>query len=114
MSNGKRKKSAGVDAPNGPTIKSLMESIPQGAAPEKDMDPRCLCGQAMTFPEDQNIAHCKTEGCGVRWERTGEGYWAIGLTRQIFTPLFAKPEKRKPSHYQKQMAWRNKLRKAGK
>lgn len=55
------------------------------------MEPRCLCGQAMTFPKHKNVSHCKTEGCGVRWERDKSGYWAAeGFLAVMFTPIFAR------------------------
>lgn len=54
------------------------------------MEPRCLCGQAMTFPKRKNVSHCKTAGCGVRWERDQSGYWAFGFRSMIFTPIFLK------------------------
>ena len=69
------------------------------------MQPLCICGQIMTFPQGVNKSHCKTEGCGVPWEREPDGYWAEGLTKRIFTPIL----KRKLNHYQKYMRWRDSL-----
>lgn len=41
---------------------------------KQSLIPRCLCGQAIKFPKRKNKSHCRTEGCGVRWERGPEGY----------------------------------------
>ena len=53
------------------------------------LTPTCICGCSMTFPEFKDTSHCKTEGCGVRWERRPEGYWVTGLRGMIFTVLLA-------------------------
>lgn len=55
------------------------------------MVPTCLCGQPMVFPVGRDKTNCRTEGCGVKWERDQSGYWAIGLTRIQFTPTLTIP-----------------------
>jgi hypothetical protein len=77
---------------------------------KQSLTPRCLCGQVITFPKHKDKSHCKTEGCGVRWERGPEGYWAIGLTRIMFTPYLAKVRDSisKLNHYERYIRWRNK------
>lgn len=77
------------------------------------MTPMCLCGGVIKFPKRKNISRCKTQGCGVRWERSKEGYWAIGLTRSMLTPFLAKVKepKLKLNHYGRYMKWRNEIRK---
>jgi len=76
------------------------------------MQPVCLCGQPITFPEGINKSHCKTDGCGVPWVREPSGCWAEGLTKWIFTPIFVVEitdvKKQKLNHYQKYMKWRDK------
>jgi len=87
-----------------------------GPMQKQSLTPRCLCGQTIKFPKRKNISHCTTTGCGVRWERGPEGYWAIGLTRIMFTPFLAKVKepKGKLDHYGRYMEWREKSkRKAG-
>ena len=54
------------------------------------LTPTCICGCSMTFPEFKNTSHCKTQGCGVKWTKDDSGYWAEGLTKLIFTPIFAR------------------------
>ena len=73
----------------------------------KQMEPRCLCGQAIKIPKRKNEARCKH--CGVRWERGPEGFWALGITRFLFTPYLAKLRERKdkPNRYDRYMEWRN-------
>ena len=54
------------------------------------LTPTCKCGQAMSFLKGKSKARCPIKGCGLRWERGPEGYWAIGLFTTAFTPIFSK------------------------
>jgi len=52
--------------------------------------PTCKCGQAIRFGVGQTKSRCNVPGCGMRWERGPEGYWAIGLNTVLFTPYLAR------------------------
>ncbi|AFQ46290.1 hypothetical protein [Desulfosporosinus meridiei] len=71
------------------------------------LTPLCKCGQAMMFPVGKTGARCPIDGCGMRWERGPEGYWATGLFTITFTPIITEQPKRKLNHYQKYMRWRD-------
>lgn len=51
---------------------------------------QCKCGQIMSFKPGRNKSHCPAEGCGMKWERGPEGFWAIGNITTTFTPILAK------------------------
>jgi len=68
----------------------------------KQMVPTCICGQLMYFPAGETKFRCPK--CRARWEQGPEGYWALGVARIAFTPIFTK---RKLNHYERYMAWRN-------
>ncbi|EHQ88239.1 hypothetical protein DesyoDRAFT_1068 [Desulfosporosinus youngiae DSM 17734] len=64
--------------------------------------PICLCGQVIRFEPGQTVTFCKTPGCGVVQEKLKDGYLARGTTRNLYTPIFTKP-----NHYERYMRWRN-------
>jgi len=60
----------------------------------KQLEPKCLCGRPMLFPVGRSKTNCVTTGCGIKWEQGPEGYWALGLNRILFIPIFTEPEKK--------------------
>lgn len=72
------------------------------------MKPTCICGRRMEFKPDETRTFCRAPGCGVVQEKRPEGYWALGMSRIVFTP-----GKRKMNHYERYMRWRNAQGKKG-
>jgi hypothetical protein len=61
----------------------------------QQLQPVCLCGIQMDKRD-----RCPV--CGVKWEYDAAGVWAIGFRAVAFTP-----SKRKLTHYERYMKWRD-------
>jgi len=79
-----------------------------------ELTPTCKCGAKIEIPKGKTKSRCRAEGCGMRWERKSDGYWATGLLTISFTPIFARLDKPKSDHYGKYMEWRNRSKRRGK
>ena len=76
--------------------------------PKQALTPTCKCGQAMIFKKGVTKSRCPTKGCGMKWERGPEGYWATGNITTLFTPILTRnkacsvrPRKERYSNYPK-------------
>lgn len=68
---------------------------------------KCLCGQALQFPEGQIKTNCR---CGAVWELGIEGFWSVSKVPYVTFLIYSR--KRDLNRYQRYMRWRS-LRKAG-